>query len=90
MSPSPKYKSYEFKQDVFCEKLEQANIAMAAPGPANPYEIFKPNGKPVPAHWAAFQPNEMLTIKNHSFKVAYIGNDCMVLEPLGVIEISSK
>jgi len=89
MSPSPKYKPYEFKKDAFCGKLEQANIAMAAPGPANPYEIFKPNGQPLPGHWAAFQTNEVVTIKNHSFKVVHIG-DSHMLEPLGVIEIGSK
>lgn len=50
------------------------------------FDSLRPNGKPVPKHWTQFQVGELVTIKDYTFKVAYIGETAILLEPVGVLE----
>jgi len=45
-------------------------------------QLFRPNGKPVPKHWAVFTVGELVTVKDHTFKVAYMNDGALLLEPV--------
>lgn len=47
-------------------------------------QLLRPNGEPVPKHWTQFQVGELVIIKDYTFKVAYIGETSILLEPVGV------
>jgi len=49
-------------------------------------ELVRPNGSPVPAHWAIFTAGELVAIKGHTFKVAYINEATLILEPVKLEE----
>ena len=44
-------------------------------------QLIRPNGTPVPSHWAVFTVDELVVIKGHTFKVVYIGEGCIMFEP---------
>lgn len=44
--------------------------------------LIRPNGEPIPKHWSIFKVNEEVVIKNYTFKVAYINESTLVLEPV--------
>ena len=46
--------------------------------------LVRPNGEPVPKHWAVFSVGEQVVIKDYTFKVAYIGEGAILFEPVGV------
>ena len=52
--------------------------------------LLRPNGDPVPQHWTQFQIDEVVTIKNYSFRVAYIGETAILFEPLGPVIIGEQ
>ena len=43
----------------------------------------RPDGSPVPEHWSIFTVGEEVTIKDYTFKVAYIGESAILFEPVG-------
>jgi len=47
-------------------------------------QLIRPNGEPVPQHWTQFHLNEVVTIKNYSFRVAYVGETSILFEPVGI------
>lgn len=55
--------------------------------PPNAFELFRPNGEPVPKHWVTFKIGEEVMIKEYTFKVAYIGETAILFEPVGPIII---
>lgn len=50
-------------------------------------QLVRPNGKPVPPHWAIFTIDEQLIIKDYTFKIAYMNETTIVLEPVGPVPI---
>lgn len=48
--------------------------------------LVRPNGEPVPEHWSVFQVGEEVLLKNYKFKVGYINQKTLVLEPVGIWE----
>lgn len=46
-------------------------------------QLVRPDGSPVPEHWAVFKQGEHVVLKNYTFKVGYIGDAVLVLEPVG-------
>jgi hypothetical protein len=50
--------------------------------------LLRPNGEPVPQHWTQFHIDEVVTIKNYTFRVAYIGETAILFEPVGPVIIS--
>lgn len=66
--------------DIKSELIERAKILEAT----NLGKLLRPNGEPVPDHWSVFKVDEEVVIKNYTFKVAYIGESTLLLEPVGV------
>ncbi len=67
------------------EKLSSAIENMADyPEADNSYPgLIRPDGTPVPKHWAVFHVGEEIVIKGYTFKVAYIGETSILFEPVG-------
>lgn len=49
--------------------------------------LLRPDGTPVPPHWAVFSIDERVIIKNHIFKVAYIGETSILFEPVSPADV---
>lgn len=47
--------------------------------------LVRPDGSPVPEHWSIFTVGECVAIKTHTFRVAYIGESTLLLEPIGPV-----
>jgi hypothetical protein len=47
--------------------------------------LLRPNGEPVPEHWSIFVQGEDVVIKNYTFRVVYMNEKTIVLEPVGPI-----
>jgi len=47
-------------------------------------QLFCPDGTPVPKHWTVLTIGENVVIKDYTFKVAYINETTLVLEPVEV------
>ena len=52
-------------------------------------QLLRPDGTPVPKHWAVFHLDELVEIKNHTFRVKYIGETSILFEPIAVLTIKS-
>jgi hypothetical protein len=50
--------------------------------PSGPAALVRPDGSPVPEHWAIFTAGELVTVKDQTFKVAYMNECTLVLEPV--------
>jgi len=53
-------------------------------------KLLRPNGEPVPSHWAVFVVGETVVVKDQTFKVAYINEGAMLLEPIKVDDMLVK
>lgn len=49
------------------------------------FTLLRPDGTPVPEHWSVFQVDEHVVVKNYTFKVAYMNEGTLVLEPVGPV-----
>jgi hypothetical protein len=52
--------------------------------------LLRPNGEPVPQHWTQFQIGECVTIKNYTFRVAYIGETSILFEPVAPVIVGEQ
>jgi hypothetical protein len=52
-------------------------------------QLLRPNGEPVPEHWMVFRQGELVVLKNYTFKVAYMNEGTLVLEPAGTVLVGS-
>lgn len=52
--------------------------------------LLRPDGSQVPKHWSVFQIGELVSVKDYTFKVAYINETTLLLEPVGVPEIGTE
>lgn len=50
--------------------------------PSTGLMLLRPDGSPVPKHWSVFKVGELVTIKNYTFRVAYIGESNILFEPV--------
>lgn len=48
--------------------------------------LIRPDGSPVPSHWATFAIDELVVIKGYTFRVKYIGESAILFEPVKPIE----
>jgi hypothetical protein len=53
-------------------------------------DLLRPNGEPVPKHWLVLTMGELVTIKGQTFKVAYIGETAILLEPMKPIILGEE
>ena len=49
--------------------------------------LVRPDGSPVPKTWSTFAVDEHVVVKNYTFRVAYIGETSILLEPVGPIVV---
>ena len=49
--------------------------------------VFRADGDPVPPHRALFNVGENVVVGNCTFRIGYINDATMVLEPVGIVEI---
>lgn len=47
-------------------------------------QLLRLDGSPVPRHWAIFSVDELVTVKDTTFKVAYINESTLILEPVPI------
>jgi hypothetical protein len=45
-------------------------------------DLLRPDGSPVPKHWSVFKIGELVTIKDYTFRVAYVGESNILFEPV--------
>lgn len=55
----------------------------------NGVSLVRPDGSPVPKHWAIFQVGELVVLKDYTFKIAYMNDGTIVLEPIE-LEINNR
>jgi hypothetical protein len=53
-------------------------------------QLVRADGSPIPDHWPIFKVDEKLVIKNYTFRVAYINETTLVLEPTGPLLVGAK
>jgi hypothetical protein len=53
-------------------------------------KLLRPNGEPVPEHWSVFKENEKVVVKNYTFEVVRVGENYMVLEPVGPVSVGEN
>ncbi len=51
--------------------------------------LLRPDGTEVPKHWSTFRLGEDVVIKGYTFRVAYIGEATLLLEPVGPVIVES-
>ena len=69
----------EALEKAFAERLESVMGAAEAVQPAS---LVRPDGTPVPEHWPIFKVDEEVVVKGYVFRVAYIGETTLLLEPV--------
>lgn len=52
--------------------------------------LLRPDGSKVPEHWSLFSVGEHVVVNNYTFKVAYIGETSILLEPVGPVLVGSQ
>jgi hypothetical protein len=52
--------------------------------------LVRPDGTPVPKTWSIFSVGEIVTIKDYTFKVAYIGESNILFEPVGPVVMQTE
>lgn len=53
-------------------------------------DLFRPDGSKVPKHWSTFRVGELVTVKDYTFKVAYIGESNVLLEPVAPTDLGRE
>jgi len=79
----------EIQQDLKALQ-EQMHKAVGTPDLDALSKLVLPDGKPVPSHWAIFTEGEQVVVKGYTFRVAYIGETTLLLEPVGPYVIGDK
>jgi hypothetical protein len=76
------------EDDKSMKALEKAFKATQPETPV--FRALRADGTPVPEHWTILSKDEKIVIKNYTFKVAYIGESYLVLEPVGIVDLSKQ
>ena len=61
------------------KKLEQLTPSISTKGETT---LLRPDGSKVPSHWTIFTKDELVTVKDHTFRIAHLGESYLVLEPI--------
>lgn len=51
--------------------------------------LLRPDGTPVPQNWSVFTAGEHVVLKNYTYRVAYINESSITLEPVGPVVIDA-
>ena len=49
---------------------------------ANTGNLVRHDGRPIPKHWSIFREDELVIIKDYTFKVVYINESSITFEPI--------
>ncbi len=47
-----------------------------------PVDLLRPDGSVVPKHWTVLKHGELVDIKGYTFRIQYIGETSILLEPV--------
>lgn len=75
-----KFEALEENEEQFKNKLKLLDDNMNKFHP----NLIRPDGLPVPKHWSIFKVGELVVIKDYTFRVAYIGENNILFEPVSV------
>lgn len=70
------------KEEEFKAKL--AHLGLKAEDFHN--NLLKPDGTPIPKHITIFKEGELIVCKNYTFRVAYMNETTLVLEPVSPLD----
>ena len=70
--------------------LEQGQSKARALLDAERSHLLRPDGSKVPEHWSIFSVGEHVVVNNYTFKVAYIGETSILLEPVGPVLVGTS
>lgn len=79
--------------EELCEPTKEQKAllqAMTAHCEPSTITLVRPDGSPVPEHWSVFRVGEEVVVKNYTFKIGYIGESALLLEPVGPVVIGEK
>ena len=69
----------ELHQELDFRKVLQADVD----DPSTPLaRLLRPDGSPVPETWTVLKQGELVDIKGYTFRIAYIGETAIMLEPV--------
>lgn len=60
-------------------QFEQLRDLVNVPG-----KLVRPDGSDVPAHWTVLAVDERVIVKGYTFRVAFMNEKTLVLEPVGL------
>lgn len=79
MAMNPDTNKLEPVLDALSGKVPISTLADSVLG------FVRADGTPVPAHWSVFKVGEEVTMKGYRFKVGYLGESAILLEPVGPV-----
>lgn len=65
-------------------QFEQLRDLVGPPG-----KLVRPDGSDVPAHWTMLAVDEHVVLKGYTFRVAFMNEKTLVLEPVGLPILAS-
>ena len=71
----------DLTKDLLTEKFTERLIKKIGE-PEPKATLVRADGSPVPEHWPIFKVGEEIVVKNYVFRVAYIGETTLLLEPV--------
>jgi hypothetical protein len=69
------------------EMLEELFNTETHPEGMIPGQLYRADGTPVPEHWSVFRVGELVTLKGHTFSIAYMNEGTILLEPVALAAI---
>ncbi len=60
------------------KKTEEGGMSMT---------LLRPDGTPAPDHWIQYKVGEQVEVKGYLFRVAYMNETALILEPVGPIVV---
>lgn len=53
-------------------------------------QLLRANGEPVPKHWSIFRVGEHVVLKDYTFKIAYMNDGTLILEPVAPVIVGES
>jgi len=73
----------EQQEKMLSEQLRQITAAQEELVRGS-HQLVRPNGEPVPKHWAVFTVGERVVLKDYTFEVVDISEDRILFKPMGL------
>lgn len=86
--------AHEYSEQLKASFTQELHREMAKSALARKLEkktrLLRPDGTPVPEHWKVYSVGELVEVKGYTFKVAYIGESTLLLEPVAPVVLTSE